>query len=203
MCTAVAPQASLKTQYPEPWATGPEHTPGHVPESGHACGGTRGAPTPLSSTDPCGFGGSANPKEERAIDAGVIAAEVHLSTRSTTPTGTVDSSRSATEGVEEDTDGDWHGTIPQQPQVKAPCGACGRQIIDRQRFTFAGWFTHTECVVENVRVASGRGDDWLGVAIRGGNELPRRRTFRHQECCQGSTNDMMELRSGVRIDGDS
>ena len=35
-----------------------------------------------------------------------------------------------------------------------------------------------ECVVENVPSTFDRGDDRFGVAIREGNEPPRRRTFR-------------------------
>ena len=94
------------------------------------------------------------------------------------PERTVDLSRSASKRGREDIAGDWRGTTPQQPQVEGPCGACGEHIIARQTFTFAGWLAHTECVVENVQGASDRGDDRFRVAIREGNGLPHRRTFR-------------------------
>ena len=77
--------------------------------------------------------------------------------------------------------GDWRGRAPEQPQEKAPCGACGEPGLDRHRFAFAGWLAHTECAVHNVRGASDRGDDCFGVAIRGGGGPPRRRTFRLTE----------------------
>ena len=53
--------------------------------------------------------------------------------------------------------------------------------MERQRFAFSGWITHIECVTENVQSASDRGDDQFRVAIREGNGLPRRRTFRLTE----------------------
>ena len=81
---------------------------------------------------------SADTAEERSIGARVTAAELRLNRRPTTPTGTIDLPRNATEREEEDIWGDWRGTVPQQAQVEAPCGACEEQIIDRHRFDFAG-----------------------------------------------------------------
>ncbi|CAN0497336.1 unnamed protein product, partial [Laminaria digitata] len=75
-------------------------------------------------------------------------------------------------------EGDWRGTTPQLEQVEAPCGACGQQVTDRDRFVFEGWLAHTECAVEYVQGASDRGDGWFGAAIREGNGPPRRRAFR-------------------------
>ncbi|CAN0533357.1 unnamed protein product, partial [Laminaria digitata] len=63
-------------------------------------------------------------------------------------------------------------------QVEAPCGACGQQVTDRDRFVFEGWLAETECAVENVQGASDRGDDRFGVVIREGNGPLRRRAFR-------------------------
>ena len=62
--------------------------------------------------------------------------------------------------------GRLRGAAPQQAQVETPCGAYGEQIIDGHRFALAGWLAHTECAVDNVHGASGRGENRFGVTIR-------------------------------------
>ena len=131
-----------------------------------------------------GLGRSANTAEERAIGARVTAAELRVNRRSTTSTGTIHLSLSAAERGEEDTWRDWHGRVHQQPQVEAPCGACGacgEPVLDRHSFAFAGLIAHTEYAVENIQGASDRGDDRFGVPIGRGDGPPRRRTFRLTE----------------------
>ena len=86
-------------------------------------------------------------------------------------------SRSANERAEEDIAGGLRGTTPQQPQVETPCGACGGNIVARQRSASAGWLAHTKCVVESVQGAADRRDDLCGVAIREEIGPPRRTTF--------------------------
>lgn len=75
-----------------------------------------------------GLGGSVHTAQERATDVRVPVAELHISRRSTIPTGTIDLSRSATERGEENIDGGWRGSTPQQPQMETPCGFCGAKI---------------------------------------------------------------------------
>ena len=72
-----------------------------------------------------GIGRSTDTAEERAIGARVTVAELRLNRRPTTPTGTIDLSRNATERGEEDIWGGWRGTAPQQAQVETPSGAYG------------------------------------------------------------------------------
>ena len=92
-----------------------------------------------------GVSRSADTAEERAIRARVTAAELHLSRRFTTPAGAVGLSRSAAERGEEDIRGDGRGTIPQLPEMKAPCRASGEHIIiELQRVHFSGWVAHME-----------------------------------------------------------
>ena len=73
--------------------------------------------------------------------------------------------------------GDWRGRAPEQPQEKAPCGACGEPGLDRHRFAFADWLAHTECSLENVQGDSDRRDDRFGIAISREDEPLRRKTF--------------------------
>ena len=87
--------------------------------------------------------------------------------------------------------GEWRGTAPQQPQVEARCGAFEEPGLDCHRFS---WIAHTECAVDSIRGGCDRGDDRCGVANRGKEEPPRRRTFRLTEIvprvyhiCDGST----------------
>ena len=79
-----------------------------------------------------GLAGPAGKGKERAIDASVAAAELRLNRRSTTTTETIELSRSAAERGKEDVRGYRCGTAPQQTQMKAPCGACGQQVTDRE-----------------------------------------------------------------------
>ena len=67
-----------------------------------------------------GLGGPTGTAEERATDATVVAAEVHLNRRSTTATETIDLSRSATERGEEDIWGDWRGMALELSLVEVP-----------------------------------------------------------------------------------
>ena len=85
-----------------------------------------------------GLGRFADTAEERTINARVTAANLQLSRSSTTLSGTVDLSRSASERGEEEIVGDWRDRIPHQPQVKTPCGACREHIIAGDRFAFTG-----------------------------------------------------------------
>lgn len=62
-----------------------------------------------------GLDRSAHTAEERAIGVRVTAAELRLSGRFTTPTGTTDLSWSATWREGEDVDGECRGTTSQQP----------------------------------------------------------------------------------------
>ena len=80
--------------------------------------------------------------------------------------------------------GDWRGRGLQQPQVEAPCGACGEQVLDRHRLAFAGGIAHTECAAKTMQGASDRGEDWFRVAIEGGDGPSRRRTYRLTEIVQ-------------------
>lgn len=103
---------------------------------------------------------------------------LRLSRRPTTPTGTVDVWRSVIKrGGGGGIDGHWRGTSPQQPQTEMPCGACGIQIISRQRFALAGCLDLSERVVNNVQGAFNGGDDRPGIAAREENRPRRRRTF--------------------------
>ena len=72
--------------------------------------------------------------------------------------------------------GEWRGTAP-QPRADAPCGVCDRLVEDDERFVCSGWIVYRRCAVENAEGAADRGNDWLGVANRGGTGPPRRRAF--------------------------
>ena len=123
------------------------------------------------------LGRSVNTTEEHEIRARVTAAEQRLRRRAHITPEVVDLSRNLTERSEEDHHGERRGTIPQQ-QVRAPCGVYGRHLSDDQRFAFGGWLVHRRCDVGSAAGADGRGDDRLGLAIRDGTGVSRRRTFR-------------------------
>ena len=128
-----------------------------------------------------GLGGSADMVRERAIDDRVTAAELRLSRRSTTPTGTADSSRSATERGEEDIDGEWRWHDPSATtSASAVRGLWGARYRPSEA-CFLRLARSQECVAENTRGASDRGDDRFGVAIREETRPLRRRTFRLKE----------------------
>ena len=48
---------------------------------------------------------------------------------------------------------------------------------DNQRFAFSGWIVHRRCTTECAEETVDRGDDRLGVVIRGRTGPSRRRTF--------------------------
>ena len=62
-------------------------------------------------------------------------------------------------------------------QVLAPCGVCDRHMEDNQRFAFSGWIVHRRCATESAEGAADRGDDRVGVVIRGRTGPSRRRPF--------------------------
>ena len=123
------------------------------------------------------LGMSVDTTEEREIRHRVTAAEQRLLRGAHITPEMMDLLRSATRRDEEGHLGEWRGTIPQQ-QVQAPYEVCGRHLRDDQRFAFGGWFVLRRCTIESEAVvADDRGDDRLGVAIRGGIGVPRRGTF--------------------------